>query len=210
MTNKYGVMTLIIILCVGMLTVPVNTGFSKPRMATASYRNSIAADPGHTSKGLVLRSAAALIEDQKTGELLFQKQATAIVPIASITKLMTAMVTLDGRLDMNEMLTIEEADRDTIRNSHSHLFIGTHLINQLADSIHNIEILTFAVTADVICLACAAFFEHGANRGAVVFDKEPVAHIGAVTVNRKRLALERIENHERNQFFGKLKWPIVI
>jgi D-alanyl-D-alanine endopeptidase (penicillin-binding protein 7) len=74
-----------------------------------------------------LRSAAFLVKNQRTDELLLSRRADTILPIASITKLMTAMVTLDARLDMNEMLTIEEADRDTIRNSHSHLFIGTHL-----------------------------------------------------------------------------------
>jgi serine-type D-Ala-D-Ala endopeptidase (penicillin-binding protein 7) len=74
-----------------------------------------------------LRSAAFLVKNQRTDELLLSRRADTVLPIASITKLMTAMVTLDARLDMNEMLTIEEADKDTIRNSHSHLFVGTHL-----------------------------------------------------------------------------------
>jgi D-alanyl-D-alanine endopeptidase (penicillin-binding protein 7) len=74
-----------------------------------------------------LRSAAFLVKNQRTDELLLSRRADSVLPIASITKLMTAMVTLDAQLDMNEMLAIEEADRDTIRNSHSHLFIGTHL-----------------------------------------------------------------------------------
>jgi serine-type D-Ala-D-Ala endopeptidase (penicillin-binding protein 7) len=74
-----------------------------------------------------LRSAAVLVKDLHTGESLIAKQADSAMPIASITKLMTAMVILDARLDMNEILTIEEADKDTLRNSHSHLFIGTRL-----------------------------------------------------------------------------------
>jgi serine-type D-Ala-D-Ala endopeptidase (penicillin-binding protein 7) len=79
-----------------------------------------------------LRSAAFLVKNQRTDELLLSRRADTILPIASITKLMTAMVTLDARLDMNEMLTIEEADKDTIRNSHSHLFIGIHLTRREA------------------------------------------------------------------------------
>ncbi len=79
-----------------------------------------------------LRSAAFLVKNQRTDELLLSRRADTILPIASITKLMTAMVTLDARLDMNEKLTIEEADRDTIRNSHSRLFIGTHLARREA------------------------------------------------------------------------------
>jgi serine-type D-Ala-D-Ala endopeptidase (penicillin-binding protein 7) len=79
-----------------------------------------------------LKSAAFLVKNQRTEELLLSRRADTILPIASITKLMTAMVTLDARLDMNEMLTIEEADKDTIRNSHSRLFIGTHLTRREA------------------------------------------------------------------------------
>jgi D-alanyl-D-alanine endopeptidase (penicillin-binding protein 7) len=54
------------------------------------------------------------------------------MPIASITKLMTAMVILDARLDMNESITIEEEDKDTLRYSHSHLPVGTRLSRQEA------------------------------------------------------------------------------
>jgi serine-type D-Ala-D-Ala endopeptidase (penicillin-binding protein 7) len=74
-----------------------------------------------------LRSAAAFVMDQDTGELLVAKQADVAMPIASITKLMTAMVVLDARLDMDSSITIEEADKDTLRNSQSHLYIGTRL-----------------------------------------------------------------------------------
>jgi serine-type D-Ala-D-Ala endopeptidase (penicillin-binding protein 7) len=74
-----------------------------------------------------LRSAAFLVKNQRTDELLLSRRADTVLPIASITKLMTAMVTLDAGLDMDEILTIEEGDKDTIRHSHSHLLIGTHL-----------------------------------------------------------------------------------
>jgi serine-type D-Ala-D-Ala endopeptidase (penicillin-binding protein 7) len=79
-----------------------------------------------------LRSAAVLVKDLRTGESLIAKQADTAMPIASITKLMTAMVILDARLDMNEIIAIEEADKDTLRNSHSHLYIGTRLTRREA------------------------------------------------------------------------------
>jgi serine-type D-Ala-D-Ala endopeptidase (penicillin-binding protein 7) len=79
-----------------------------------------------------LRSAAALVKDQQTGEFLLAKQAGAAMPIASITKLMTAMVVLDAKLDLDEVLTIVEADKDTLRNSHSHLPVGTRLTRREA------------------------------------------------------------------------------
>jgi serine-type D-Ala-D-Ala endopeptidase (penicillin-binding protein 7) len=74
-----------------------------------------------------LRSAAVLVKDMRSGELLMTKQADTAMPIASITKLMTAMVTLDAHLDLDEIIMIQEADRDTLRNSHSRLPIGTRL-----------------------------------------------------------------------------------
>jgi serine-type D-Ala-D-Ala endopeptidase (penicillin-binding protein 7) len=74
-----------------------------------------------------LGSAAVLVKDQHTGEFLVSKQAEVPMPIASITKLMTAMVVLDARLDLNDFIKIEESDKDKLRNSHSHLPVGTVL-----------------------------------------------------------------------------------
>ncbi len=79
-----------------------------------------------------LGSAAVLVKDMRSGELLLTKQADASMPIASITKLMTAMVVLDAHLDMDEIITIQEADKDTVRHSHSRLPIGTRLTRREA------------------------------------------------------------------------------
>ena len=79
------------------------------------------------SQKLVLRSPFALVEDQQTGEVLIQKNAGAVVPIASITKLMTAMVTIDAQLDLQESIVIGQEDVDTLRHSHSRLPVGTCL-----------------------------------------------------------------------------------
>ena len=74
---------------------------------------------------LVLRSASALVEDQQTGELIVQKHENSILPIASITKLMTAMVVLDAKLNLEEQITISSDDVDTLRHSRSRLPVGT-------------------------------------------------------------------------------------
>lgn len=76
---------------------------------------------------LDLRSSVAMVIDQQTGETLYQKNADAVLPIASITKVMTAMVVLDAGLPMDEMLDVTEADRDTERHSGSRLPFGTRL-----------------------------------------------------------------------------------
>lgn len=74
-----------------------------------------------------LKSSAALVLDQRTGEVLVAKDAEAVAPIASLTKLMTAMVVLDARLDLQEELRVEKADVDTLRHSKSRLPVGTRL-----------------------------------------------------------------------------------
>lgn len=79
---------------------------------------------------LHLGSAVAMIVDQKSGETLFSRNATNQAPIASITKLMTAMVVLDAGLGMDEAITISEADVDSLRNSGSRLRVGTTLTRQ--------------------------------------------------------------------------------
>jgi hypothetical protein len=56
-----------------------------------------------------------MVADQQTGEFLIQKQATVVLPIASITKLMTGMVVLDAGMDLEESLTIEHGDMVGLR-----------------------------------------------------------------------------------------------
>jgi len=76
---------------------------------------------------LLLRSASVLVQDQGTGELLLQKNCETALPIASITKLMTAMVLLDAKADLHEPITILEEDKDMLRHSRSRLPVGTTL-----------------------------------------------------------------------------------
>ncbi len=88
-----------------------------------------AANPGDAAAahGLSLRSSAAIIQDQETGEVLFGKNAGTVAPIASITKLMTAMVVLDAGLDLNESVTISGDDMDWLRGTRSRLKPGASL-----------------------------------------------------------------------------------
>ena len=74
-----------------------------------------------------LASLKALIINQDTGETLYAKSTDTPTPIASVTKLMTAMVMLDAYLPMNEYLTITDADVDMLKGSSSRLRVGTEL-----------------------------------------------------------------------------------
>jgi len=74
-----------------------------------------------------LKSGSALVIDEQTGTVLYSRNAQSAAPIASITKLMTALVVLDGGQPLDEMLEITNADRDTIHGSGSRLASGTQL-----------------------------------------------------------------------------------
>ena len=74
-----------------------------------------------------IKSAAVAVFDQNTGDVLYEKNAGAVVPIASITKLMTAMVALDIQPSLTETLTIGTEDVDTLKGTHSRLSVGTRL-----------------------------------------------------------------------------------
>lgn len=72
-------------------------------------------------------SQHALVFEEESGKILFEKNAHEVVPIASLTKLMTAMIVLDAKLDMNEMIAIDESDVDTVKFSSSRVPVGAVL-----------------------------------------------------------------------------------
>jgi len=74
-----------------------------------------------------LKSGSAFIVDEQTGTVLYSRNAKSAAPIASITKLMTALVVLEAEQPLDEVLEITKADRDTIHGSGSRLAPGTKL-----------------------------------------------------------------------------------
>ena len=92
----------------------------KPERAQANAISSAGSAPK-------LHSAIALIYDQQTQRPLYTKNSDAQTPIASITKLMTAMVVLDAQLPLDEEISIDVADIDTLKGTRSRLRIGMTL-----------------------------------------------------------------------------------
>jgi len=87
-----------------------------------------------TRDELALRSSAALVIDQDTREVLLQKNDTAVLPIASLTKLMTGTIISEAKLPMDEVITITQDDVDTEKGSSSRLAVGTRLTR--AEAMH--------------------------------------------------------------------------
>lgn len=81
---------------------------------------SIAAKVG----ALNLKSTSALVLDQSGQRVLYAKNVDWVVPIASITKLMTALVVLDSGLPLDEPITISKEDRDGLKGTRSRLAVG--------------------------------------------------------------------------------------
>lgn len=75
--------------------------------------------------GPLLTSQSALIMNSRTGEVLYQKGVHQVRPIASISKLVSAMVVLDAGQNLNEPITITEAEIDRLKGTGSRLSIGT-------------------------------------------------------------------------------------
>lgn len=76
---------------------------------------------------LALRSSVALVVDQDTNEVLLSKNEQAVLPIASLTKLMTGLLISEAKLPADEMITITQADVDTEKGSTSRLRVGSAL-----------------------------------------------------------------------------------
>jgi len=98
-----------------------------------------AADAGAASKKrtaelAALRSSAVVVVDARSSKILYQKNPQVVMPIASLTKLMTALVVLEARQNMKQKLTVTKADLDRIKYSSSRLRVGTRLSR--ADLLH--------------------------------------------------------------------------
>src|SRR5690606_13288203 len=81
-----------------------------------------------------LHSEVAYVQDLQSATVLYEKNSSEIRPIASITKLMTALIVAEAGQDMDEMLEITSADIDRLKNSRSRVSVGTKLSR--ADMLH--------------------------------------------------------------------------
>ena len=83
--------------------------------------------PAASAYALRLNSQHVYVVQEDTGEVLVDKAADTVVPIASLTKLMTAMVVLDAKPDLAQKVQIDAEDVDQLKHSKSHVPVGTTL-----------------------------------------------------------------------------------
>lgn len=104
------------------------------KRATAHARRSIsvshasvATNPPMTREHPGLQSSSAIVLNELTGEVVYAKHPDTLTPIASITKLMTAMVVLDAQQPLSELISISHEDIDTLKGTRSRLTLGLTL-----------------------------------------------------------------------------------
>jgi serine-type D-Ala-D-Ala endopeptidase (penicillin-binding protein 7) len=122
----------IVAVCALAFVLALSIGFAqaadtrndRPRTQKVKTQNQQVASLSHA---VHLRSASALVQDADTGEVVFTKNSEAVVPIASITKLMTAMVIIDRDLDLEQRVVLSREDVDLRKGSRSRLRTGSVL-----------------------------------------------------------------------------------
>ena len=113
-----------------LLPASMESAHANPFSATSSSTNSLIAP----RTNLALGSDAFVVANPRTGEILAERNANRVMAIASITKLMTALVVLDARQNLNQTLTIDQNDRDNIKHTYSRVRFGTKVSRR--DALH--------------------------------------------------------------------------
>ena len=158
-------------------SVPTNI---TPYLSASELKNHL------RTKDLFLRSSAALVWDERDDMALYERRANKQRPIASITKLMSAMVILDADLPMDETITITRDDRDKIRRSRSRLRYGTQLTR-----------------ADMLLMALAASENRAANALARTYPGGSTAFVEAMNAKSKELGLVKTKFMDPAGLHGK-------
>ena len=96
-------------------------------VVAAPVRRSVGSALPRTVTPMELSASVAYVLDQNTQEVLLRRNESAVLPIASITKLMTGLLIADAKLPLDESITITDEDVDTAKGSSSRLRVGTTL-----------------------------------------------------------------------------------
>jgi len=128
------------------------------------------------SAPLMLASSKALVINQNTSEVIFAKNTDSPTPIASVTKLMTAMVLLDANLNMDEPVSITDEDVDHLKGTSSRLVLGTQLTRK--------DLLNLALIASENRAASALASSYPGGRGKFILQ-----------MNQKAQALGMVNTH---------------
>ncbi len=138
----------------------------------AAFLLSAGAASAFAAAPLPFGSQSVLVVEDGTGKILLEKNSNAIVPIASLTKLMTAMVVLDAKPDMDAPISIDKVDVDMLKHSTSRVPVGATISRR-----------------DVLQLALMSSDNRAAASLARTYEGGPVAFYAAVNAKIKALGM---------------------
>jgi len=152
--------------------------------------------PGWTA--VPFASRHVLVVDDASGAVLLEKDSRVAAPIASLTKLMTAMVVLDARQDPDEHVRIDEADRDTIKHTR-----------------HGVAIGAVVTRSELLALALMASDNHAAAALARTYPGGMSAFLDAVRAKCLALGLTQTVIEEptglsANNLSSAVDWSLVV
>ncbi|MCW8931503.1 MAG: D-alanyl-D-alanine endopeptidase [Gammaproteobacteria bacterium] len=111
-------------ICLSLFLLPVSKVFSATNNAQSKTSTKA---PTKNKKTVNLASVSSIVVDAKNNSTLFEKHSELVMPVASITKLMTAMVILDSKLSLKEKIRFSKEDKKSIDNYYSRIRIGSEL-----------------------------------------------------------------------------------
>ncbi|MBW8078942.1 MAG: D-alanyl-D-alanine endopeptidase [Gallionella sp.] len=147
-------------------------GINLAHAQTHHHRHKLHVSTAANSLNPHVQSNIALIVDEQTQQVIYDKHAELVAPIASITKLMTAMVILDAKLPMDEVVSVATDDQDRLKGTHSRLRIG----------------MTFT-RSEMLQMALMASENRAASALARSYPGGMVAAVAAMNVKAKQLGM---------------------
>jgi serine-type D-Ala-D-Ala endopeptidase (penicillin-binding protein 7) len=119
--------TILVATLFALCSVNADANVAEPKPKTVASTTKPKAKPVPAAKKADVKSAAFFVIDEESSDVLLAKKADTAMPIASITKLMTALVVLEGEQPLDEPLKITKADRDIEVGRNSRLVVGASL-----------------------------------------------------------------------------------
>ena len=87
---------------------------------------------------------------------------------------------------------------------------GGFCIEEGAEGVYHIEVRALIEAADIVSFADAPALQNKPDGCGMVFHVEPIADLLSIAIDRERLAVEGVQDHERDQLFGKMVWAVVV
>ena len=130
MALKPSFLCVAVLACCASLAAPSTQAATHRHVRRAAVRQEAALTPEQAFQALErlpVNARHALVLEEGSGRIILTKDADTVVPIASLTKLVTAMVVLDAKQDPNELVKIDREDVDTLKHSASFLRVGSEM-----------------------------------------------------------------------------------